>query len=101
MAAPRSRSATTICRPAVGSRPQRSRASATSASSISAFPCRPSYVVVWSRDVGLDRGRRDVAGELRLCLLLVVPGRERGVLQLLELLSLRRPVLLVVDLEEV
>src|SRR4051794_9117995 len=71
--------------PAAGSSPHRSRASARSASSIES--------PVEERDllgqIALARG--DVARDLVLQLLLAVPGRERRLLERLELVALGRP----------
>ena len=88
-ASPMSRSAATTWSPRAGSSPQRSRASATSASSIGRSLARAGPVIDGSRSI-VDRG-----------LLGRVPVRERVRLDGLELAALRRPALLGEDLEQV
>src|SRR5215210_1034583 len=82
---PTSRSAATTWRPAPRSRPQRSRASATSASSMTGSPS----------------GAEKIARDLDLGLLAVVPVREGVRLDRLGLVLVGRGVPLIGDLEDV
>src|SRR5204862_5433389 len=81
------RSAATTWRPAAGSRPHRTRASATSASS--------------TRASGSRRGERRVGRDRRLCLLRVVPVREGSALERRDLVRVRHPGLDLRDLEKI